>query len=244
MSRLSTPTKPSAAAASASCSMPGGFAIVLELGTSSPADQDLRAQNADLVQEREQANRNMCVASWRVRYSLLSEPSSTAFLLERARGRSNDRREEAGGRAFRCREKSSVGKTHCERLQLLCLVFYIFLCKVTCNRRRLATLPAGGGRGGRKTSDFLDFRNQWPMTRRRIRESWRNKPHLEKRPFRRVPADSRSPPRACCEALRGELEAGTERDERARFAASAHDRGGRRMSSSPSKRRTSRRRRR
>ena len=140
MSRLSTPTKPSAAAASASCSMPGGFAIVLELGTSSPADQDLRAQNADLVQEREQANRNMCVASWRVRYSLLSEPSSTAFLLERARGRSNDRREEAGGRAFRCREKSSVGKTHCERLQLLCLVFYIFLCKVTCNRRRLATL--------------------------------------------------------------------------------------------------------
>ena len=43
--------------------------------------------------------------------------------------------------------------------------------------------------------------------------------HLEKRPFRRVPADSRSfgtPPGACCEALRGELEAGTERDERAR----------------------------
>jgi hypothetical protein len=25
----------------------------------------------------------------------------------------------------------------------LCLVFYIFLCKVTCNRRRLATLPVG-----------------------------------------------------------------------------------------------------
>jgi hypothetical protein len=101
---------------------------------------------------------------------------------------------------------------------------------------------AAGGGGGRrsKSSDFLDFRNQWPMTRRRIRESWRNKPHLEKRPFRRVPADSRSfgTPLACCEAFRGELEAGTERDERTRFAASAHDRGGRRMSSSPSKRRT------
>ena len=53
----------------------------------------------------------------------------------------------------------------------------------------------GGGQGGRrsqKTSDFLDFRDQWPRTRQRIRESWQNKPHLEKRPFSRVPADSRS----------------------------------------------------
>jgi hypothetical protein len=49
-----------------------------------------------------------------------------------------------------------------------------------------------GGRRSRKTSDFLDFRDQWPRTRQRIRESWQNKPHLEKRPFRRVPADSRS----------------------------------------------------
>ena len=78
-----------------------------------------------------------------------------AFLLERARGRSNDRREEAGGRAFRCREKSSVGKTHCERLQLLCLVFYIFLCKVTCNRHRLATLTWVLQLGA--TSDFSAF---------------------------------------------------------------------------------------
>ena len=35
----------------------------------------------------------------------------------------------------------------------------------------------GGGQGGRrsqKTSGFLDFRDQWPRTRQRIRESWQN----------------------------------------------------------------------
>ena len=80
------------------------------------------------------------MARWRVRCSLLQRAVNAHIFAGESSGHSNDRREEAGGRAFRCREKSSVGKTHCERLQLLCLVFYIFLCKVTCNRHRLATL--------------------------------------------------------------------------------------------------------
>ena len=53
---------------------------------------------------------------------------------------------------------------------------------------------AGGlGWGGRgEIFDFSIFVFDGPETRYGVRQSWQNKPHLEKRRFRRVPADSRS----------------------------------------------------
>ena len=53
---------------------------------------------------------------------------------------------------------------------------------------------AGGlGWGGRgEIFDFSIFVFDGPETRYGVRQLWQNKPHLEKRRFRRVPADSRS----------------------------------------------------
>jgi len=49
-------------------------------------------------------------------------------------------------------------------------------------------LSAGGG----EIFEFSIFVFDGPETRYGVRELWQNKPHLEKRRFRRVPADSRS----------------------------------------------------
>ncbi len=50
----------------------------------------------------------------------------------------------------------------------------------------------GARLGGGEIFDFSIFVFDGPETRYGVRQSWQNKPHLEKRRFRRVPADSRS----------------------------------------------------
>ena len=56
-----------------------------------------------------------------------------------------------------------------------------------------ASLAGGGSRlGGGEIFDLSIFVFDGPETRYGVRQLWQNKPHLEKRRFRRVPADSRS----------------------------------------------------
>ena len=55
-----------------------------------------------------------------------------------------------------------------------------------------ALLEGGLSAGGGEIFDFSIFVFDGPETRYGVRQLWQNKPHLEKRRFRRVPADSRS----------------------------------------------------